>query len=139
MPFIDDEDVVRFTLTTPDDEGQWVDLKRRFNKTDEVANTIAAAKGARKVGGEFEPDLEQALPGITFGAAIRCIKAWSWPRPVTPENIGKLAGETFDAIQAEIDRLNPKRTDEEKNALSSTSSQPSAAADTGRPKLDTSR
>jgi hypothetical protein len=42
------------------------------------------------------------------------IVSWSDPAPVTPANIGLLPEETADKIRAEIDRLNPGRSEPEK-------------------------
>lgn len=130
MPLLRDDDVVRIDLPAP---GEWVEVKRRLSVGDELAVKQAVARGMRVRPGsaDIELDAAAAMEGATFATVERALKAWSFPEPVTPENIRMLDQESFDAIVAGIEDLNPTRSDEEKKASNSTSSPPSTSAGTG--------
>jgi hypothetical protein len=105
-------------------DGEWVDVRRHITTGDRAhinsrAMVIAAdmamdGQGTRTARMTIDPGL--------WGLALleRMIVAWSDPARVTPENIGRLPEETADKIRAEIDRLNPGRSDaEKKDSISS--------------------
>jgi hypothetical protein len=99
-------------------DGEWVEVRRHITTGDRAhinsrAMTIAAemgldGQGARMARMTIDPGL--------WGLALleRMIVAWSDPAKVTAENIGRLPEDVADRIRAEIDRLNPGRSDAEK-------------------------
>jgi len=100
------------------DDGEWVEGRRHITTGDRAhinsrAMTIAAEMG---LDGQGARTARMTIdPGI-WGLALleRMIVAWSDPAPVTPANIGRLPEDVADRIRAEIDRLNPGRSEPEK-------------------------
>lgn len=117
MPLLRNDDLVRIDLPAP---GEWVEVKRRLSRGDEVAIQRSLLAGATLVaGGMPQLDAGAAIEAATFGTLDCAIRSWSFGVPVTPEAIRQLDGESIDAIKAALNALYPEaRTEEERGNLS---------------------
>jgi hypothetical protein len=100
-------------------DGEWVDVKRYLSLGD--LTDIEAQTGSIATG-------NLATGKAILGAVIR---AWSFtngsnqPVPVTPEMINHLSGETAGILLAEVNKLNPMRTETDEKKSSTVSTGPS--------------
>jgi hypothetical protein len=78
-------------------DGQWVDVKAELTQADQ---DYIMGQMAQAAGNEIQLRLGQ-LPLLE-----RSIVAWSFPEPVTKENISRLRLRYRTVLLAEIDRLN---------------------------------
>lgn len=127
MPLVRDDDLVRIDLP---ENGEWVEVKRRLSRGDEVTVQRASVKGSMLQGGtEFRVDAESALDAAEFAVLDLVIKRWSFEERVTPEAIRMLDGEAVDAIKVRLEELYASRTDDErKNSSAATQPQSSEKA-----------
>jgi hypothetical protein len=99
-------------------DGEWVEVRRHITTGDRAAINSRAMIIAAEMGldGQGAKTARMTIDPGLWGLALleRMITAWSDPAPVTPVNIGRLPEELADRIRAEIDRLNPGRSDAEK-------------------------
>jgi hypothetical protein len=106
-------------------DGEWVDVRRHMTSADRNALNSRAMTVVREQGldGEMGPARATIDPGL-WGQVLleRMIVAWSDQARVTPANIGRLPPEAADRIRAEIDCLNPGRSDVEKKDSTANSS-----------------
>lgn len=145
MPLLRNDDLVRIDLPA---EGEWVEVKRRLGRGDEVAVQKAIMTGL-KLPAEIitrlaEPGLTAAklgeavmsqgidaatfLEGAQFATLEVAIKAWSFDDEVTPEGIRELDGESIDVIVARLNDLYPgPRTDDDRKNSSASGRAPSSA------------
>lgn len=116
MPLVTVE-TVRVELPTP---GEWVDVKRALSKGDATRIEGAAFKlRASLVAGGAAPDVDASLDyeASVFAGLETGIVAWSFPEPVTPENIRRLSEEDYDVITARVNDLwQPRGADDRKNS-----------------------
>jgi len=99
-------------------DGEWVEVRRHITTGDRAAINSRAMTIAAEMGldGQGTKTARMTIDPGLWGLALleRMITAWSDPAQVNPVNIGRLSEETADKIRAEIDRLNPSRSDAEK-------------------------
>ncbi len=115
MPLVTVE-TVRVDLSTP---GEWVDVKRALSKGDATHIEGAAFKLRASMVGGGSPEVDAALDyeASVFAGLEVGIVAWSFPEPVTPENIRRLSVEDYDLISARVNELWQARgVDERKNS-----------------------
>jgi len=127
MPLIGNTDLVRIDLPV---EGEWVEVKRKLSRGDEIAVQKAITKNSRVEASEFstafELDGPEAIEAAEFAGLDVAIKAWSFPQPVTPENIRALDADSVEAIKARLNELyEAPRSDAEKKASTVNGSTPS--------------
>lgn len=114
-----DDDLHRIDLG----EGEWIDIlalcTNAIRRKADAATVKAVSRlSALKVAGTV--DVEYDAGAYNNVLLEHMIKAWSFKDksgqaiPVTAENIGKLSTATADLVLAEIEKLNPGRTPEEK-------------------------
>lgn len=111
MPLIDPTRTVRIDLPTP---GEWVEVREQLSKGDEVRAQKAALRGDPVIGPdgtvrEVPLDLEAAQ----YATLELAIVAWSFPDPVTPENIRRLDPDSHDYLVGRLNQLYRRRTPEE--------------------------
>lgn len=114
MPLIDDKgDLVQIELPA---EGEWVRVKARLSRGDEVAIRKAVVQGGHMTpGAALEMDPASALDAAEFAALEVAIKQWSFEAPVTAFNIRRLDGDSIDAIKERLNELYPSaRSDDER-------------------------
>jgi hypothetical protein len=137
MPLLTNIETVRIDLPTP---GEWVDVKSALTKG-EQKRIEAAALGLniRMHGGmsaQADVDIsitEAVVDALAFRGLELGIVAWSFPEPVTAENIRLLDGASFDQLVTECNKIWQVRTEEETANLSVSSPESSPAkAGTGR-------
>lgn len=119
-PLIRSDDRVRIDLPAA---GEWVEVKRRLSRGDQIAVQKAITKNARIIAGAAQPSIEldgaEVVEAAEFAALEVAIKAWSFPEPVTAENIRALDPESVACIKDRLNELyEPPRTDDEKGNLS---------------------
>jgi len=101
-------------------DGEWVDVKR-FLSLGDLTDIEDQTGGSIATG------------NLATGKAIlgTVIRAWSFtngsnqPVPVTPEMINHLSGETAGILLAEVNKLNPMRTETDEKKSSTVSTGPS--------------
>ena len=117
---ITDGDLHRVTL----EDGEWVDILEKVPRS----LRVKAQKAAMQYKGKLQAGKTESMPvevefDVTALSTVLLegmVKAWSFKYddgkaiPVTPETVGQLDEATADFILAEIDKLNPARTGEEK-------------------------
>jgi len=112
-------------------DGDWIDIRKKV--------TVGARKEAlnRATRGTFNAEGQVGGTFLTgefkIGLLYKMIVAWSSPEPVTEQAIDDLPEEVSERLLAEIDRLNPTRTEEQKapleiNSTESSESQPDSGA-----------
>lgn len=118
MPLIRaSRETVRIDLPSP---GEWVEVKRTLGRNDrltvsrragEAMRIIIDASGARRA--EIDAVLAQEL--ADYAVLEVAIVRWSFPDPLTPENIRCLDDESLAVIKARLDELYPaERTETER-------------------------
>jgi len=117
MPLIDDSETVRIDLPA---QGEWVEVRKRLSRGDEIAIQRRLLTGAEVTASGLErlaaPEIIEAAEFATLEVAIR---AWSFPEPVTPDNIRRLDPESVAALKAALNELYPaQRTEDERRDLS---------------------
>ena len=120
MPLVNNAEPVRVELTTP---GEWVDLKRRQSKGDQVRVQAAGLRMQMSQNGDItgvniEATAEEVMESVTFLALEIGIVAWSFPEALTRENIRLLDPDDYALIVKAADELWSPRSDAEKKALS---------------------
>lgn len=129
MPLLPDnlesDQLVLIPLPT---EGEWVRVKPRLSRGDQVAIRKAVARNAtRDSEGKALINIEAALEAGEFAVLDIAIKAWSFEEPVTPEAIRRLDGDSVDAIKTRLEELYPaERTDDERRDLQGAGATPSS-------------
>ena len=153
MPLVRNDDLVRIDLPA---EGEWVEVKRRLSRGDEIAvqkslmaglklppeliarlaeRGLTAAKVGEAVMGHGI-DAAQFIEGAQFATLDVAIKAWSFGETVTPEAIRALDGESIDAIITRLNEMYPgPRTDDGRKNLSGSGAAPSSAEAPSLPSL----
>ncbi|OGT26062.1 MAG: hypothetical protein A2Z17_06850 [Gammaproteobacteria bacterium RBG_16_66_13] len=132
MGFIPDEEIYRIDLG----DGEWVEVRRHLTTGDrKIANSQAMVIRSKAPIGKEPQDAELTFDSALWGLTIlkRMIVRWSDPKQVTDKNIERMPPEIGDRILAEIDRLNPGRSEEEKGGSTVSSSSPSDAPAEGIP------
>lgn len=128
MPLIRNDDLVRIDLPV---EGEWVEVKRRLSRGDEIAVQRALTSGSTITAGTSAlMDLSgpEVIEAAEFAGLDVAIKAWSFAEPVTPANIRALDPASVDAIKSRLNELyEAPRTDDERKNLSANGSTPSRA------------
>lgn len=117
MPLINDDELERIDLPTP---GEWVDVKAKWSQGDDNAIKKAVYAGAT-IHGENNVtfDAPAVLEAAEFAVFERAIKAWSYPDPVTPENIRRMDTESAEFLKERLNVLYARRTDDEKKVSAS--------------------
>lgn len=120
MPLIGNDDLVRIDLPA---EGEWVEVKRRLSRGDEIAVQRALTEGGRiTAGGATDGGLElsagEVIEAAEFAGLYVAIKRWSFSERVTPEAIRTLDGESVAAIKERLNEMYepPRQDDERKNS-----------------------
>ncbi len=111
--FIPEDETYRIDLG----DGKWVEVRRHLTTGDRrAANSQAMVIRAKARVGEKPEDAEATFDAGLWGLTIlkRMIVRWSDPKQVTPQNIERMPDYIADRILAEIDRLNPGRSEEQK-------------------------
>lgn len=130
FPLISDDELVRIDLPA---EGEWVEVKARVSRGDEIAVRQAWADGARLGSNLALEEMNPAtvLEAMEFATLDRVLKRWSFDVPVTPENIRRLDAESMDAIKARLNEIHPgpRGDDEARNSESSGAMQSSVEAE----------
>lgn len=112
-------------LTLPSDETCWVDIKAKLKAGDvryRDSQTMRAHMTANDQGVTSELQTEFELGAMRAATLERAIVAWNLtdeddqPVPVRPEWIAELNEQDAAYIYEEINRLNPARSAQEKNA-----------------------
>jgi len=87
-----------FRVTFPD--GNWVDVTEELTQADQdfLLNEMAKVEDKRSNSVAFNLGKSLLLE--------RCIKAWSFDKPINPENISHLRLKYRSKVLREIDRLN---------------------------------
>lgn len=120
MPLIGSDDLVQIDLPA---DGEWVKVKRRLSRGDEIAVQQALIRGGQFVGSEISGvDAESAIEAAEFATLDVAIKAWSFDAPIEPRHIRALDSDSVAAIKARLGELYPApRTDDDrKNSLEAT-------------------
>lgn len=118
MPLIGTDDRARIDLPT---DGEWVEVKRRMSRGDEIAVQRMALRGL-----QVDPtnpkhvivsDPGEAVEAAEFATLDVAILAWSFDVPVTPEAIRRLDPDSVAAIKARLADLYPapRTEDDRKN------------------------
>jgi len=127
MPIIGNDDLVCIDLPA---EGEQVWVKRCLSRGDAIKVQQAITQGARiSAGGVNDGGLDlsvgTAIEAAEFATLDVAIKKWSFPEPVTPENIRALDEASVDAIKARMNELYPAaRTDDERGNSSANGAAP---------------
>lgn len=126
MPLIGNDDLVRIDLPA---EGEWVDVKRKLSRGDEIALQKALTVGAKLSAGTVTTSMDLNAPEVIEAAEFAgldvAIKAWSFPEPVTPANIRALDPESVAIIKARLNEMyEPPRNEEERRNLAANGSTP---------------
>lgn len=153
MPLIGKTDLVRIELPAA---GEWVDVKRRLSRGDEIAVQRACMAGltipptllarlsqsgltAVELGAaalEHGLDAATFLEPATFATLDVAIMGWSFEEPVSPTAIRALDGASVDAIVVALNGLYPgPRKDDDRGNSSAPGATPSAASPLLRPSL----
>ena len=117
MPLTRQLPPVRIELSTP---GEWVDVKARLSQGDAAAIQNAAFRfraGVHRVAGaELAPDVDVDIDveATTFIGLERGIVAWSFPEPVTPENIRDLDTADYAILAERTTALWDNRSDDDR-------------------------
>src|SRR3990172_6259750 len=116
MPLVNNAEPVRVELTTP---GEWVDLKRRQSKGDQVRVQAAGlrlqmSQNGDITGGNIEATAQEVMESVTFLALEIGIVAWSFPEALTKENIRLLDPDDYALIVKAADELWAPRSDDER-------------------------
>ncbi|MGI8423586.1 MAG: hypothetical protein ACR2NO_05665 [Chloroflexota bacterium] len=134
MPLLLNVQSVRVDLP---EEGEWVDVKSRLSKGDETRIQAAAitlqAAVSKASANDPHIGLTIELEAATFAGLEVGIVAWSFPQPVTPENIRALDSESYTVISERVNELWAGRSDNERRDLGSNGRTPSSGKG-GRPK-----
>jgi hypothetical protein len=103
--------------------GEWVQLKRRLSRGDEIAVQGVAMRFMRMRGKLSEisadnldtedVDIAATVEATEFIMLERAIVAWSYDEPVTPESIRDLDPADVVIIKTKCDELYASRTDDE--------------------------
>lgn len=118
MPLIRDDDLVRIDLPA---DGEWVEVKARLSRGDEMAiqraivGDIAIVPG----GNVGAVNAAQYLEAAEFAVIDAAVRRWSFDEPVTRENIRQLDSASIDALKAALDELYPGPRKEEDRGNSS--------------------
>lgn len=105
MPLISFKNTVRINLP---EEGEWIDVKEKLSKGDLNKVEAATMQSAKAdTDGNVSVDIATAMVAAEFALPEVAIVAWSFPEPVTPENIKLLDPESFDFLRAELDKMYP--------------------------------
>ncbi|MBM3940434.1 MAG: hypothetical protein FJ318_06025 [SAR202 cluster bacterium] len=113
MPLIDPTETTRVALTTP---GEWADVRSRITKGEE-ARMQGLALGGHRLGAGGLAEVEvtaEMYDRLVFAGIEVGLVAWSFPAPLTPENIRRLSTEDYDLLKAAIDDLWAPRSDEQR-------------------------
>jgi len=117
MPLVRNDDLVRIDLPA---EGEWVMVKRRLSRGDEIAVQQAPLRGSRVSASNSDgtvtasTDASDAIEAREFFMLELVIRSWSFDVPVTPRAIRELDGESVDAIKVALNELYAPRTDDER-------------------------
>lgn len=111
-PLLRDDDLVRIEIPA---DGEWVDVKRRLSRGDEVAVQRSIVGGTTVEMGKTLPPLEAGryLEAAEFAVLDVAIVAWSFDEPVTSKYIRQLDGASVDAIKERLNELYPGPRKEE--------------------------
>lgn len=123
MPLIGDRDLIRIDLPA---EGEWVEVKRKLSRGDEIAvqQAVASTATLKMSGGsttaddaDFGMDAGAAIEAAEFALLDIAIKAWCFPDPPTKANIRKLDPESVEALKGRLDEMyeKPLSEDESRN------------------------
>lgn len=94
-------------IDIPHEPGEWIDVLPI------TAGQISA----------LQKDVDGKTPtGIMIEMLVQCIKAWSYPDPISMETISDLDGGTLAWLQTEVNVTSGVRSDAEKNSLGNLSS-----------------
>ena len=106
MPLIRDDDLIRIDLPA---EGEWVEVKAKLSRGDQVAVQRAALAGSRlSVTGEIESlDAPNLIEQAEFAVLDRAVKRWSFPESVSPANIRRLDAESVECIKVRLNEIYP--------------------------------
>ncbi len=124
MPLLSIDEPLRFDLPAA---GEWVKLKRRLSRGDEVSliasylrhrigwvdedGTVKLMDGVRFEDGIVRAtdafDAAELLEVLEFGVAERAIVAWSFDAPITPEAVRWLDPASIRAIRQRCSELYP--------------------------------
>ena len=111
MPLILKPETVRVPLSCP---GEWVEIKSRLSKGD--ATKISAA--SFKLRAAIRDNAESYDVGLDYEASVFAglevgVVAWSFPEPLTPENLRGLSEEDYEIISRRANELWERRSDDE--------------------------
>lgn len=123
MPLLnDDVELVRIDLPHA---GEWVDVLPHLSLGQQTAIRKAAVRGSSLTGSGAQIDSEKAIEATTFAVLETAVKRWSFPEPVTPENIRRLDAASGAVIQRTLNRLYTLPDDEKNGSSGSGSTTPS--------------
>lgn len=127
MPLILKPETVRVELSCP---GEWVEIKSRLSKGDTTKISAASFRlraAIRDQADSFDVGLDYEA-SIFAGLEVGVV-AWSFPEPLTPENLRGLSEEDYDIISRRANELWERRSDDEsKNSPGGGPTTSSAAA-----------
>ena len=126
MPIIGNDDLIRIDLPV---EGEWVEVKKRLSRGDEIALQKALTVGAKLTAGgvvtTMDLDAPEVIEAAEFAGLDVAIKKWSFPQPVTPENIRALDPASVICIKERLNEMyEPPRSDDESKNSSANGRQP---------------
>lgn len=112
MPLIRDDDLVRIDLPA---DGEWVEVKARLSRGDEMAIQRAIVGDIAIVPGGSVGTVNAAayIEAAEFAVIDVAVRRWSFEEPVTPENVRRLDGESIAALKVALDELYPGPRKEE--------------------------
>jgi hypothetical protein len=114
MPLIDPNDTIRIDLPTP---GEWVEVRRQLSKGQEVEmrkSMLAEPPVCDATQGIRLDDLRVDWEAFELKIIELAIVRWSFPEPVTPENIRRLDIDSANYLYKRLNELYASRSPEER-------------------------
>lgn len=117
MPLIRDDEVVRIDLPAP---GEWVEVKARLSAGDKNRiKKVTLGNAKMRPGDTPELAISDLLDGADFAALEVAIRGWSFPDPVTAENIRCLDEDSVEALKTRLNEMYERSDDEKKDSAAS--------------------